>query len=99
MHVLTVCEPTREVSSPWKIGPMNVALTLVEAAAQHDAPHPEGTRCPLYITGHCSWLPQDSWVLRLASAFLDCAIDIAVDPDIESAGSVRRKVIAVALLR
>lgn len=79
----------------------DVALALVEAAAQRGAPPPSETKMPLHITGVSSWLPMDSWTLftaSLATSVISAGI-IAEDPDIASASSIRRKVIGAAMIR
>ena len=78
----------------------DVVLTLLEAAAQHSAPPPQGTAMPIHITGVCSWLPTDSWPLRAATLTIsDHLRIIAEDPDVASASSIRRKVVGAALGR
>ena len=79
----------------------DVALTLVEAAALHSNPPSMETPCRIYyVTGPCSWLPQDSWIFLAVKAVMHRApAIIATDPGNASAGSVRRKAVAAALLR
>ena len=82
-------------------GALDVILTLIEAAALHNgrAARPERPRSWLNITGPCSWLPLDSWVLKAAGGSMMQAFVAAQNPDVESAGSVQRKVVLAALLR
>ena len=82
------------IRSETRHGAMNVALTLVEAAAQHSEPPPDGdARRTLLIAGSCSWLPLDSWVLQCAVKRLE-----ADDPD-PVAGSLQRQVLVAAMRR
>ncbi len=82
-------------------GALDVTLTLVEAAALHSgsSPRPQHSRYWLNITGPCSWLLLDSWVFQAAGASMGRAFGVAQNPDVESAGSVQRKVVVSALLR
>ena len=78
---------------------IEAALTLLEAAALHSGPPSPGVRSVIRVTGPCSWLMADSWVIPAMAAAMRGAPDIAADPAIQAAGCMRRKVIAVALLR
>ena len=82
-------------------GALDVTLRLVEAAALHNgrAPRPKQPRSWLNITGPSSWLPLDSWVFQAAGGSLMDASGVALNPDVESAGRVQRKVVLVALFR
>ena len=82
-------------------GALDVTLTLVEAAAVHNgrAPRPEKSSGWVNVTGPCSWLPLDSWVFQAAGGSMMDAFGVAQDPDVESAGSVHRKVVVAALQR
>lgn len=86
------CRPM--VRSETRYSAINLALTLVEAAAQHSKPAPDGdARHTLLITGTCSWLPLDSWVLACAVKLLQ-ADDPAPD-----AGNLQRQVVVAAVRR
>lgn len=81
-------------------GRVDLALTLVEAMAQQSGSPPEHLDCPVHVTGICSWLPVDSWVPGALTAVDDSYyLDVIQDSGVESAGSVRSKVVAAAVIR
>lgn len=80
-------------------GLVDLALTLVEAMAQQSGPPPEHLDCPIHVTGICSWLPADSWVCFALKLAEDGYLDVVQGSNIEAASSVRRKVVATAVIR
>lgn len=100
MVVLMKLKPDHHILGEAKKFAADVALTLLEAAAQHSAPPPQGTAMPIHVTGVCSWLPIKNWTFPIVSlAISDHLRIVSRDPDVTSASSIRRKVVGAAMSR
>ncbi len=82
-------------------GATDVALTLVEAMAQHGNP-PCDEQNAWHVTGPDSWLPADTWFLELAWKIIEqhlhgMPLDLAAG--FGSMAGLRRRVVAAFVLR
>ncbi len=82
-------------------GATDVALTLVEAMAQHGNPPCKGQRA-WYVTSPNSWLPSDTWFLELVTDIIVQHVHgLPLDPEARfgSMAGLRRSVVVAFMLR
>ncbi len=98
----TECLGVQDGSKSAVTGATDVALTLVEAMAQHAGSLPPSGQPVLHVAGPDSWLPMDAKLMKVVFAVIMPDINNLLSNLTDSLGSVaelRRKVMVVAVFR